>query len=267
LPRRGRYAADPAIRGRVHFAQRRSVYGDRRTRPFDSELFDQAPNLWVPFQIDPTGQTKDARLCYVTARLEPGVTLHAARAQMHALAQDYEHVHPAGLRLRDDSAVQPVIEALSGKVRLPLLILAGARSREFAIRAALGGTRLQIVRPLLAETGVLSLAGGALGRGAAVGIGRNLWADRLLGGAAPTGNRHSACAGCPARDRSPYGDTPVRTLGAHGNCHWLAFRNSYWVSWHWLGPGFLRCAPAASIGVAKIIAAACSDQNAGYIVS
>jgi len=31
---------------------------------FDAELFDQTPDLWVPFQIDPTGLNKDGRLCY-----------------------------------------------------------------------------------------------------------------------------------------------------------------------------------------------------------
>jgi putative ABC transport system permease protein len=184
---RDRYAADPAIVGKsISLGDvPHTVIGVLGS--FDTELFDQAPDLWVPFQIDPAGQTKDGRLCYVTARLRPGVTLDAARAQIHVLAQEYERVHPPGIRLRDTSTVQPLIAAVSGEVRLPLLILAGAvglvlliacanvaslllarsagRSREFAIRAALGGTRLQIVRPLLAETGVLSLAGGALGLG------------------------------------------------------------------------------------------------------
>ena len=184
---RDRYASDPAIVGRSISLGDIPYTVTGVLGSFDAELFDQAPDLWVPFQIDPTGQIKDGRLCYVTARLKPGVTLDAARAQIRTLAQDYERLHPSGIRRRDDSNVLPVIEAISGEVRLPLLILAGAvglvrliacanvaslllarsagRGQEFAIRAALGATRLQIVGQLLTETGLLSLAGGALGLG------------------------------------------------------------------------------------------------------
>jgi putative ABC transport system permease protein len=120
----------------------------------------------------------------VVARLRHGVTVAKAQSAMNVisdrLARDYPEEDKGWgaivTRLRDD---------LVGDVRLALLILLGAvgfvlliacantanlvlartiaRRKEFAIRAALGASGRQVLRPVLTETTILAIAGGALG--------------------------------------------------------------------------------------------------------
>ena len=123
---RERFLSDPGIIGKTISLGDNPYTVVGALAPFDAEQFDQAPEVWVPFQIDPTGQSKDGRQCYVTARLKPGVTLGAARAEIHALAEEYEHLHPSGVPRRDSSTVEPLVQTISGGVRLSLFVLAGA---------------------------------------------------------------------------------------------------------------------------------------------
>jgi predicted permease len=184
---RERFASDPRIIGKTISLGHTPYTVIGVLARFDAERFDQPPEVWVPFQIDATGEGKDGRLCYVTARLKPGVTLGAARAELRAMADEYERLRPSGARQNDTSTVEPLIQAISGALRLPLLVLAGAvslvlliacanvaslllvrsagRNREIAIRTALGATRREIVRQLLTECAALSFAGGTLGLG------------------------------------------------------------------------------------------------------
>ena len=116
-------------------------------------------------------------------RLKPGVTLEQARAEMEVLSRQYNRAHPsldAGIvrpmRLKDHSVekVRTMLWMLFGAVGFVLLIAcanvaslllarATGRSREFALRAALGAGRGRLVRQLLAESLVLATAGGVLG--------------------------------------------------------------------------------------------------------
>jgi putative ABC transport system permease protein len=151
---------------------------------FHFEDFGPPPQVWMPFQLDPN--TKDQGHYFQAAgRLKPGVTLEQAKAKLQLSAEDYKRKFPDALQPNSAFTVQPVRDVLVRNVRSSLLVLAGAvsfvlliacanvanlllaratgRRREIAIRAAIGGSRGRIIRQLLTESVVLSVAGGVLG--------------------------------------------------------------------------------------------------------
>jgi putative ABC transport system permease protein len=118
------------------------------------------------------------------ARLKPGVTLAQAQQDLRAVFARAQGDHPVDAGGRDVQLV-PVREDLVGDSRRALLVIQGAvglvllvacanvsslliargtrRRRELTIRAALGASRGDLIRQLLAESAVLGVAGGALG--------------------------------------------------------------------------------------------------------
>ncbi|MGZ4986217.1 MAG: ABC transporter permease, partial [Chthoniobacterales bacterium] len=118
------------------------------------------------------------------ARLKRGVTLETAKAEMKTIGARLEQQYPAS-NARVGVNVTPLLENQVGEYRSSLNLLLGAvavvlliacanlanllaargaaRSREFAIRIAIGATRWQIIRQLLIESLVLALFGGLLG--------------------------------------------------------------------------------------------------------
>src|SRR5438874_6238731 len=132
--------------------------------------------VWMSRMIHP--------MIYVWGKLKPGVTVQQARTEMRGIAARLEKTYPDTNR-GVTAVVTPLINNLVGKYRTNLGLLLGAvgfvlliacaifanlfaargaaRAREFAIHAAVGATRGQIIKKLLVESSFVALLGGALG--------------------------------------------------------------------------------------------------------
>jgi putative ABC transport system permease protein len=151
--------------------------------------------VWVPMALSDTGGTfvkhgEGMMLLRSIARLKPGVTLVQAETELQTIAQRVQpaqsgETKPVGGRAVSGLTLVGLHEQVVGDVKGGLLVLLGAvafvlliacanvanlllaraagRRREMAVRAALGAGRMRIARQLLAESMLLSLAGGGLG--------------------------------------------------------------------------------------------------------
>ena len=143
-------------------------------------------DVWVPFQIDPA-TSDQSHYFAVAARIRPGVTEGAIKAQLRLATDEFRRRWP-GVSTTLPGVVfvaEPMRDVLDRNIRSSLLILAVAvsfvlliacsnaanlllvraagRKREIAIRVAIGATRGRLIRQLLAESVALSLVGGMLG--------------------------------------------------------------------------------------------------------
>src|SRR5581483_2816468 len=149
----------------------------------DQELF------WVPLQMESSNAQATARnvhWIFAFVRLPGGMTRQQADTEMATIAsrmkaQDPKSEGAFGVTLQTIGEVQygnikPVLLLLMGAVAFVLLIACSnvanllrargmVRRREISVRTALGAARVRIIRQLLTESMILSLAGGLLGLG------------------------------------------------------------------------------------------------------
>ena len=146
--------------------------------------FPAEAQVWATAPVTPDNLNRTAYNYRTVARLKSGVTLETAKAHLETIGARLASAFPdtngnksfVAVPLRDQlvGPVRTTLYLLMGAVALLLLIActnvadlmlarATARSREIAVRAALGARRWHIIRPLLVESAVLALVGGALG--------------------------------------------------------------------------------------------------------
>lgn len=182
-----RFAADPDIVGRT-FSLDGEPYTVAGVMPAGfafPPFWHTSAELWAPLDLD-SEQIEDrhARFLRTFARLRAGVTTAAAHEEMATLGGRLAAAHPnanGGIGVK----VEPLLEPVVGDARRSLLLLLGtvgfvlliaaanvaslllartaARHGEVALRAALGASRWQLARLLLAESALLGLLGGLAG--------------------------------------------------------------------------------------------------------
>ena len=146
--------------------------------------YPEFAQMWTPLGAVAVQGGRDDRTTDVVARLASGTTLEQGRSDVRVVGEQIAREHPAEYKGWSATA-SPVLDALRQDSGPPFLLLLGAsafvlliacanlanlmlvragrREREVAVRLALGAGRARLVRMLLAESVIVSLAGGALG--------------------------------------------------------------------------------------------------------
>jgi putative ABC transport system permease protein len=179
-----RYASDPNIVNKIIKVDGKSytVVGVM-AKGFD---FPMPAETWTPLALEVKDRLqRDNRWLWVLGRLKPNVSFSEAAAEMQTITQRQAEAYPEtnkGWELRP----RPLREFITGTLtRQYTLLLMGAvafvlliacadvanvqfarvtgRAGEFAVRTAMGGSRWRVIRQLLIESLLLSMAGAALG--------------------------------------------------------------------------------------------------------
>jgi ABC-type lipoprotein release transport system permease subunit len=144
----------------------------------------QDAEVWIPRELFPQETSRSAHNWSVVARLRPGIKTEQAYAEVSAIANQLKQEYGKDMDAVDFTVV-PQQEYMVGNVRGALVMIfvavgfllavacanvanlllaqATARQREFAVRSALGATRLRLARQFITENLLLALTAGALG--------------------------------------------------------------------------------------------------------
>lgn len=145
--------------------------------------FEEQHDMWAPLPAESDYMGQRYRILRVFARLKKQSTLAQARAGLNAMAEDFSRRYPEdkgyGLTIatfldKEVGGARQTLWVFAAAVGCLLLIACSnvaslvlargaVRVREMAVRAAVGASRGALVRQLLVESVVLSLAGGVLG--------------------------------------------------------------------------------------------------------
>jgi putative ABC transport system permease protein len=192
---RSRFGADPAVVGtsvRLDAGDAYTVVGVMPPR-LELRLFSDSAGarrpevrVWIPKQGFDEAETKlrGAAFWNLLARLRPGTSVEQAQAELAVIAAQLGREYPQ-TNARIATQVVPLRAHLAGSFRdvLPVLLGAAAillivacanvaslllargtaRTRELAVRKALGASRARLVRQLLVESLLLAVAGGTVG--------------------------------------------------------------------------------------------------------
>src|SRR5688572_30468439 len=188
-----RFASDPAIIGKSLTLNNQShtvvgVMSPNFQFPvgfgYLGKVLNDPTDLYVPIAATGDEARRGNYSFFALGRLKPGVTIDQARAEMTTIERRLEQQYPEGntgigvslipTQEQTVKEIRPALLVLLGAVAFMLLIAcanianlllarAASRQKEIAIRTALGASRLRVLRLLLTESLILSLAGGLLG--------------------------------------------------------------------------------------------------------
>lgn len=154
--------------------------------PADFRFPSNGPEAWIPFGLvaDQNMNRGNHPGLYAIGRLKPGASLESARTDMVAIAKQLEREHAqtntgnsVSMNTLVAQSIGPAVNSIwilfaaacgvfliaGANVANLLLARATARAQDFAIRAAIGATRWQLIRLVLLESLLLGLAGTGLG--------------------------------------------------------------------------------------------------------
>jgi putative ABC transport system permease protein len=179
-----RYGSDPNVLKRVIKVDGKSfnIVGVMK-KGFD---FPMPAEAWIPLALNVKERLRrDNRRLWVLGRLKPDVSFSTGAAEMQAISERQAQAYPdtnKAWRLRPQPLGQFITGTLTRQYTVLLMVAVGfvlliacadvanvqfaritGRTSEFAVRTALGGSRWRVVRQLLIESIMLSLAGAGLG--------------------------------------------------------------------------------------------------------
>jgi predicted permease len=177
------FGGDPAVLGRT-IALDGEAYTVTGVMPPGFAVPGSTAEAWTPLELR-AGDDRGRRFLRVLARIRPGTTIEAARAELETAASRLQAQYPdtnggwsvtvrtlhetiVGSDVRRALFILLAVVALvmliaCANVAHLVLVRAAAREREIAIRSALGAGRGRLAAPLLTESFVIAAAGGALG--------------------------------------------------------------------------------------------------------